>query len=97
MQVRPLSIAALCHSVGATAFTTPGAGGSAVPPIKDAIANGELFRAHAFEYTCQPEEIGVRSPLLGYLWCRRRAAARRHRCVSISAFSDCSTNVQAPT
>ncbi|WP_200837945.1 hypothetical protein [Starkeya sp. HF14-78462] len=30
-------------------FTTPGAGGSAAPLIKEAIANGELFRAHAFE------------------------------------------------
>src|SRR5450631_77878 len=33
-------------------FTTPGAGGSAVPLIKEAMANGELFRAHAFEYAC---------------------------------------------
>jgi hypothetical protein len=33
-------------------FATPGAGGSAVPLIKEVIANGELFRAHAFEYTC---------------------------------------------
>ncbi len=33
-------------------FTTPGAGGSAAPLIKEAIANGEHFRAHAFEYAC---------------------------------------------
>ncbi|MHC2483642.1 hypothetical protein ACVIKP_005497 [Rhizobium leguminosarum] len=32
-------------------FTTPGAGGSAVPLIKEAIANGERSWAHAFEYT----------------------------------------------
>ncbi|AMX98895.1 hypothetical protein A4R29_04830 [Mesorhizobium ciceri biovar biserrulae] len=30
-------------------FTTPGGGGSAVPLIKEAIANGEIFGAHAFE------------------------------------------------
>lgn len=35
-------------------FTTLGAGGSAVPLIKEAIANGEIFRAHAFEYTWTP-------------------------------------------
>ena len=29
-------------------FTSPGAGGSAGPLIKEAIANGEIFRAHAF-------------------------------------------------
>ena len=29
-------------------FTTPGAGRSAVPLIKEAIANGERFWAHAF-------------------------------------------------
>src|SRR6476659_9840724 len=33
-------------------FTTPGAGGSAVPLIREAIANGERFWAHAFEYAC---------------------------------------------
>ncbi|WP_084584701.1 IS481 family transposase, partial [Sphingomonas azotifigens] len=38
-------------------FTTPGAGGSAVPLIKEAIANGELFRAHAFELACAENDI----------------------------------------
>jgi hypothetical protein len=33
-------------------FTTPGAGGSAVPLTKDAIANGDRFWALAFEYSC---------------------------------------------
>lgn len=32
----------------------PGAGGSALPLVKDAIANGELFRDVAFEYACRP-------------------------------------------
>lgn len=32
-------------------FTTPGTEGSAVPLIKEAIANGEPFRAHTFEYS----------------------------------------------
>jgi transposase-like protein len=38
-------------------FTTPGAGGSAVPDIKQAIANGERFWAHAFEYACAQLDI----------------------------------------
>ena len=38
-------------------FTTPSAGGSAVPLIREAIANGERFRAHAFEYTCAKADI----------------------------------------
>jgi len=42
-------------------FTTPGAGGSAVPLIKQAIANGELFRAHAFEYACALSDIDHRT------------------------------------
>ena len=37
-------------------FTTPGAGGSAVPLIKEAIANGERFRAH-FELACAQNDI----------------------------------------
>lgn len=42
-------------------FTTPGAGGSAAPLIKEAIANGELFRAHAFELTCARHDIEHRT------------------------------------
>lgn len=42
-------------------FTTPGAAGSAVPLIKEAIANGELFRAHAFEYACARNDIDHRT------------------------------------
>ena len=38
-------------------FTTPGAGGSAVPLIKEAIANGELFRAHSFELACAEHDV----------------------------------------
>ena len=38
-------------------FTTPGAGGSAVPDIKAAMAAGELFRAHAFELACAQLDI----------------------------------------
>ena len=33
-------------------FTIPGGGGSTVGEIKEAIANGALFRAHAFELAC---------------------------------------------
>src|SRR5215216_5543613 len=38
-------------------FTTPGAGGSAVPEIRKAMAAGEAFRAHAFEYACAEAAI----------------------------------------
>jgi hypothetical protein len=38
-------------------FTTPGAGGSAVPLIREAMANGELFRAHAFELACAKADM----------------------------------------
>ena len=41
-------------------FTTPGAGGSGVPLIKEAIANGELFWAHAFELSCARNDIDHR-------------------------------------
>jgi len=41
-------------------FTTPGAGGSAVPLIKEAIANGERFRAHSFELACAQNDIDHR-------------------------------------
>jgi hypothetical protein len=40
-------------------FTTPGAGGSA-SVIKEAMATGELFRAHAIELTCAKNDIDTR-------------------------------------
>lgn len=49
-------------------FTTPGAGGSAVPLIKEAIANGERFRAHAFEYTCATNDIEHRTTKPKHPW-----------------------------
>lgn len=49
-------------------FTTPGAGGSAVPLIKEAIANGERFRAHAFEYTCATSDIEHRTTKPKHPW-----------------------------
>lgn len=42
-------------------FTTPDAGGSAVPLIREAIANGELFRGHAFEYAGVLSDIDHRT------------------------------------
>src|SRR6476660_1243939 len=42
-------------------FTTPGAGGSAVPEIQEALAKGELFRAHAFELACAKAGIDHRT------------------------------------
>ena len=44
----------MCYGIH---FTTPGADGSAVPLIREAIANGELFRAHAFELACARNDI----------------------------------------
>jgi hypothetical protein len=38
-------------------FTTPGNVCSAAPLIKEAIAAGELFRAHAFEYACAINDV----------------------------------------
>jgi hypothetical protein len=49
-------------------FTTPGAGGSAVPLIKEAIANGELFRAHAFELACARNDIEHRTTKPKHPW-----------------------------
>jgi hypothetical protein len=49
-------------------FTTPGAGGSAVPLIRQAIANGEIFRAHAFEYTCARADIEHRTTKPKHPW-----------------------------
>ena len=42
-------------------FTTPGAGGSAASLIKEAIANGERFRCHAFEHACVTNDIDHRT------------------------------------
>ena len=42
-------------------FTTPGAGGSTVPDIREAMAKEELFRAHAFEYACAKAGIDHRT------------------------------------
>ncbi|TDR37650.1 integrase-like protein [Aquamicrobium defluvii] len=49
-------------------FTTPGAGGSAVPLVREAIANGELFRAHDFEYACATNDIDHRTTKARHPW-----------------------------
>ena len=49
-------------------FTTPGGGGSAVPLIKEAIANGEIFRAHAFELACARNDIDHRTTMPKHPW-----------------------------
>jgi hypothetical protein len=49
-------------------FTTPGAGGSAVPLIKEAIAAGELFRAHPFEFACAWHDIDHRTTKPKHPW-----------------------------
>jgi hypothetical protein len=49
-------------------FTTPGGGGSAVPLIKEAIANGERFWAHAFELACARNNIDHRTTKARHPW-----------------------------
>ena len=49
-------------------FTTPWAGGSAVPLICEAMAKGELFRAHAFEYACAKAVIDHRTTRPKHPW-----------------------------
>jgi transposase InsO family protein len=49
-------------------FTTPGGGGSAVPLIKEAMANGERFLAHAFEYACARNDIDHRTTKPKHPW-----------------------------
>jgi transposase InsO family protein len=43
-----------------TPFTTPGNTASAAPLIKEAIARGALFRAHAFELACAQNDVDHR-------------------------------------
>jgi|TARA_R110002051_G_scaffold81056_2_gene145070 transposase len=49
-------------------FTTPGAGGSAVALIRQAMKNGEAFRAHAFEYACAKADIDHRTTKPKHPW-----------------------------
>lgn len=49
-------------------FTTPGAGGSAVPLIKEAMAAGEIIWAHAFEYACAKADIEHRTTKPKHPW-----------------------------
>lgn len=39
-----------------------------MPLIKEAIANGERFRAHAFEYTCAQHDIDHRTTKVKHPW-----------------------------
>ncbi len=43
-----------------THFTTPGNTSSAAPLIKEAIEQGEIFRAHSFELACAQNDIDHR-------------------------------------
>jgi transposase InsO family protein len=51
-----------------THFTTPGAGGSAAPLIAEALAKGEPFWAHAFEYACATLGIERRTTKPKHPW-----------------------------
>jgi transposase InsO family protein len=76
-----------------THFTTPGAGGSAAPLIAEAIAKGEPFWAHAFEYACATLGIEHRTTKPKHPWtngqveripltvCRQTVAGQRNRTI----------------
>jgi transposase InsO family protein len=49
-------------------FTTPGNTASAVPLIKDAIARGEIFRAHSFELACAQNNVEHRLTKPNHPW-----------------------------
>jgi hypothetical protein len=49
-------------------FTTPGGGGSAVPLFREAIADGELFWAHAFEHACARNDVDHRTTKPKHPW-----------------------------
>ena len=51
-----------------THFTTPGAGGSAASLIAEALAKGEPFWAHAFEYACATLGIEHRTTKPKHPW-----------------------------
>ena len=51
-----------------TQFTTPGNKASAAPDIRVAMDRGELFRAHAFEYTCAEFHIDHRLTKPNHPW-----------------------------
>lgn len=53
-------------------FTTPSAGGSAVPLIKEANANGDLFRAHSLELACAENDIEHRLTKPKHPWTNRQ-------------------------
>jgi transposase InsO family protein len=55
-----------------THFTSPGNTASAVPDIKAAIAAGELFWAHAFEYACAQHDIDHRLTKPKHPWTNGR-------------------------
>ena len=69
------------HSVltdNGTHFTTPGAGGSAAPEIKQAMAKGEAFRAHAFEYACAKADIDHRTTKPMHPWTNGQVERMNH-------------------
>lgn len=68
-------------------FTTPGASGSAVPLIREAIANGELFRTHAFEYVCATNDIEHRTTKAKHSWTNgRREDEPNHQDATVKRF-----------
>jgi transposase InsO family protein len=55
-------------------FATPGSRGSAVPKIKEAMTNGERFRAHDFEFACAKNDIDHRLTKPKHPWTNGQVA-----------------------
>ena len=71
-------------------FTTPGAGGSAIPLIREAMAAGEILRAHAFEYACAKADIEHRTIKDGTIkrfYYESRDQLRQHLADFVSAYN----------
>ncbi len=80
-------------------FTTPGAGGSAVPLIKEAIANDERFRAHSFELACAQNDIEHRLTKPRHPWTNGQVE-RMNRTIkdaTVSATTTTATNSSGST
>ena len=63
-----------------THFTTPGNTASAAALIKEAIARGELFRAHAFELACAQNDVDHRLTQPRHPWTNGQVE-RMHRTI----------------
>jgi len=62
-----------------THFTTPGNTASAAKAIREALARGEIFRAHAFELACAKADIEHRLTKPNHPWTNGQSLPPRRR------------------